>query len=860
MIGKTISHYEILEKLGEGGMGVVYKAQDTKLDRLVALKFLSQQISATEQDKARFVQEAKAAAALNHPNICTIYGLDEVNGQQFIEMEFVEGLTLRQRIQSGPLSVADATAYAVQIAYALREAHGKGIVHRDIKADNVMVTAGGLVKVMDFGLAKLKGAFGLTQTGGTAGTLAYMAPEQIMGSEVDERADIFSFGVVFFEMLTGRFPFRGDHEPAMMYSILNEEPQKLSTLRNDVPDRLVQVIDTCLQKNPESRYQRVDQVLEDVASPLHKPGQKPEPHFTVRGRPVRSRSIVWFAAAVILALALGYAAYVGLRLTGILSSVPTERQLVVLPFTTIGADSTKQSFCDGLTETLTSKLTQMEQFHGSFWIVPASEVRRSRTASPGEARSTFGANLAVTGNLQVFDGTYRLTLNLIDASNLRQLSSTVLDVDASRLNTLQEGSVARVMELLELQLNPETRRVLQEGQTAVPGAYELFLQGIGRLQHYADEEQLDAAISVLRQAVTEDSTFARAHAALAEAYWRKYETRKEPRWAQQAMETGQRAFEVNGDLPEVNVTLGMIHAGTGKLDEAVDDFRRALQRDATNAAAHAGLARAFEAKGMVEQAEQIYRQAILLKPKYWGGYNDLGVFYFRRSRYEDAISQFQEVIRLLPDNDRGFNNLGGIYYLLKRWTEARQMFERAFALKKTYRVCSNLGTLYYIEGNYAEAARMYEMALDLNDHDYRVWGNLAAAYYWTPEHRVKADSVFHRAIERAERQRTLNPNDPAVISNLAGYYAMVGQRDKAFSLLRQEVLTDSKDAEVMYRVGTAYEQLKQRDQALRWIARAIHAGYSLSEIQHQPELRALLADERFQRLIRSEDSTQKPKN
>jgi tetratricopeptide (TPR) repeat protein len=857
MTGQTISHYKILEKLGEGGMGVVYKALDTKLDRLVALKFLPHHVSANEQDKARFVQEARAAAALNHPNICTIFGLEEFDGKLFIEMELVEGVTLRNRIQSAPLPVAEAIAYAVQVAEALREAHGNGVVHRDVKADNVMVTSRGVIKVMDFGLAKLKGALRLTRTSGTAGTLAYMSPEQIQGGDVDARSDIFAWGVLLFEMLTGKFPFRGEHEPAMMYSILNEEPQALHAHRNDAPDQVARIITACLQKNPEARYQSIGEALEDLTSPSStRVRGRPSRTYTILGRPVNATNLLVAACAV---LVLGALSYWGLQLTGLGSGMPEERKLVVLPFTVIGADESKQSFCDGLSETMTSKLTQMEQFHGSFWVVPASEVRRNRTESPGEARASYGANLVVTGNLQVLDGLYRLTLNLVDATNLRQLSSSMLDVNAAALNSLQENSVARVMDMLELQLNQESRRVLQEGQTAVPGAYDLFLQGVGYLQHYVDEGKLDAAISVLRQAVTEDPNYARAYAALAEAYWRTYELRKDTRWAQEAIATCRRGYELNSELPEVNVTMGMIHAGTGQLDDAVEDFRRALKRDATNAAAHAGLGRAFEAKGMMDQAEQIYRQALLLKPNYWGGYNDLGVFYFRRTRYEEAIGQFQEVIRLIPDNDRGYNNLGGIFYLLKRWPEAREMFKRAVALKKTYRACSNLGTLYYNEGNYSEAARMYEMALDLNAHDYRVWGNLASAYYWAPGERGKADSAYRHAITRAEQQHVLNPRDPAVISNLAGYHAAVGNREQALALLRHEALTESKDAEVMYRVGAAYEHLKQRDQALRWIGRAIHAGYSMADIQHQPELRELLADERFQRLIENQEPGESPK-
>src|SRR5258706_3250344 len=262
MIGQTISHYKILDKLGEGGMGVVYKAEDTKLDRIVALKFLPHHLTAKDADKARFLQEARAASSLNHLNVCTIYGIEEHDGQQYIEMEYVDGLTLRQIIPIEKLS--EVIAYAIQISDALQEAHSKGIVHRDIKADNIMVNAKKQVKVMDFGLAKLKGTLKLTRTSSTVGTLAYMAPEQIQGQDVDQRSDIFSFGVVLFEMLTGKLPFRGDHEAAIMYSIVNEEPESVQKYKPELPSEFLHILGRALEKDPSERYQSAQDMLIDI--------------------------------------------------------------------------------------------------------------------------------------------------------------------------------------------------------------------------------------------------------------------------------------------------------------------------------------------------------------------------------------------------------------------------------------------------------------------------------------------------------------------------------------------------------------------------------------------------------------------
>jgi Tol biopolymer transport system component/predicted Ser/Thr protein kinase len=263
MVGTTVSHYRILEKLGEGGMGVVYKAEDLTLIRIVALKFLPHGLEAHELERARFLQEARSAAILNHPNICTIHEIGESEGQQFIVMEYVDGVTLREKLSEGKLPIRSAVAIAIQIGEALEQAHAKGIVHRDIKAENIMV-AGNQVKVMDFGLAKLKGSLKLTKTSSTIGTLAYMAPEHIEGKETDARSDIFSFGVVLYEMLTGHLPFSGEHEASVMYSIVNEEPEPLQKFLPDAPSELVHIMSRALEKDPEDRYQTVRDMVIDL--------------------------------------------------------------------------------------------------------------------------------------------------------------------------------------------------------------------------------------------------------------------------------------------------------------------------------------------------------------------------------------------------------------------------------------------------------------------------------------------------------------------------------------------------------------------------------------------------------------------
>ncbi|MEE9167431.1 MAG: serine/threonine-protein kinase [Candidatus Neomarinimicrobiota bacterium] len=263
-IGKTISHYRILQKLGEGGMGIVYKAEDTKLKRTAALKFLAPHMVGSKEEKTRLIHEAQAAAALDHPNICTVHEIDEVEGQTFIAMAYIDGESLKERIESGPLKLDQAVDIAIQIAEGLQEAQEKGIVHRDIKSANIMLTEKDQVKIMDFGLAKLGGRTKITKTGTTVGTVAYMSPEQARGEEIDHRTDIWSLGVILYEMVTGQLPFKGDYEQAVIYSILNEEQEPITGLRTAVPLELERIVNTSLEKEPSERCQHADDLAVDL--------------------------------------------------------------------------------------------------------------------------------------------------------------------------------------------------------------------------------------------------------------------------------------------------------------------------------------------------------------------------------------------------------------------------------------------------------------------------------------------------------------------------------------------------------------------------------------------------------------------
>jgi len=715
-----------------------------------------------------------------------------------------------------------------------------------------MMTPEGRIKIMDFGLAKVRGKADLTAVGSTLGTLAYMSPEQARGETVHESTDIYSFGAVLFELLTGKRPFEGEYDHAVLYAILNQDPPVVSDLRKDISPSLASVVSRCLQKDPADRYQSFTEVRAALRNVLAGSSEEEKPGTFAFRLSKKQTLITAIGGFVLLLAAVLFMTGVGDRLAESLfpGSVPEQKHLVILPLTNVGGDPSRQSFCDGLMESMTSQITQFQRFHGAFWVVPAREVRRNDIKSPSDARAAFGANVVIDGSLQSIDQRYRLTLNLVDAQTLRQLNSSVIDIDRAEVASLHDESVIRLLTMLHLELQPQMRSLLQAGGTSVPLAYELYLQGRGSLLRYERTENIDAAITLFQQALREDSSYALASSALGEAYWRKYESGKDVRWVEKAVTQCERARMLDPELTPVNVTLGIVYAGTGRYEQARTSFEQALRTDPSNPEAFRGLAKVFEDQGNLSDAEQMYIKSVQLRPDYWGGYNDLGVFLYRNNRYNEAITQFQKVTELTPDNYRGYANLGGIQYLLERWPEARRLFELSFKIKKTYQVASNLGTLYYVEGRYSDAARMYEEALKFNVRDHLVWGNLANAYYWAPGEREKAAATFEKAIQLGEEQRNVNPSNAEIHALLAGYHAMIGKEKTATVLIRKALNLNPSDAYVMFRAGTVFEQLGNREKAIEYIQKALEAGYSRSEIAHQPELKALYDDPRYQKLLK----------
>jgi len=864
MIGQTISHYKVLEKLGQGGMGVVYKAEDIKLKRTVALKFISPQALERKEEKTRFVREAQAAAVLDHPNICTIYEIDEAEEKTFIAMAYIEGQTLQDKIESAPLKQEDTLEIAMQIADGLQEAHEKGVVHRDIKSSNIMVTKRGQAKIMDFGLSKLIEGTKLTTTATIMGTVAYMSPEQACAEPVDHRTDIWSLGIVLYEMLTGQLPFKGEYAQVVLHSILNSGPQPITSLRSGIPLELEAVVTRCLEKDPTERYQTaadlkadLKRVKRDVST--GKATIPTETTVTPRPFPKLLRKIAFPLGLVILALVLLFlipsSRQVLKKWLGI-KPILSEKSLAVLPFTIIGDNSDDQAFCDGLIETLSSKLSKLEQFQRALWVVPIHEVLEKEIITPSKARGVLGVNLVVNGSAQRIGDMVSLTVNLIDTRAQQSLGSLDKTDHIANLLTWQDSIVIELTELLDIELRPQIIRELNAGGTALPSAYESYLKGRGYMQHFKNVEDLDRVISLFKQAIKQDSQYALAYAGLGEAYWNKHELTKNPDWIFEAKFYFNRAIQINEHLVPVYINLGIVYRKTGRYNEAIKQFKQALQLDPLNYFAHLELATVYDKLEKLKEVEEIYNKAIELRPSNWLAYNRLGHFYWRYGPLSKAERMFRQVTKLTPENVLGYNNLGVIYCEMSQNDLAIAMFDKSLAIEPNPDALSNLGTIYFFQRRYAKAAAVFREAVKskFGKDDYTYWGNLADTYRYMPGYREDAQEAYKKAIQLAGKELENNPREAYLHGKLAFYYAITGDHKNALAELLIAQKLAPADVKILRKAIQVYELANQRDQALHALKELIKSGASVEEIHSDPDLAKLRADPCYKQLVRKEGS------
>ena len=663
MIGQTISHYRILEKLGGGGMGVVYKGQDLKLDRFVALKFLPPELTANAEAKERFIHEARATSKLQHNNICTVHDIDESpDGQMFMVMDYYEGKTLREEITHRQLPIENCIDIVLQIGQGLAEAHQHGILHRDIKPANILITKNGVAKIVDFGLAKLAGQAKLTKTGTTVGTAAYMSPEQTMGEEVGQQTDIWSLAVVLFEMLAGHLPFRGDHEAAMMYSIVHEEPQALLRFRPDVQPSIAAVVSKALQKDRASRYQTAREFLTELTTATTRGVQLPRP----------------------------------------------EKSIVVLPFVDMSPQRDQEYFCDGIAEELISALGKLQHLH------VASRTSTFSFKGKGLDVRTIGEKLNVTtvleGSIRKAGNRLRITAQLVNVEDGYQMWSERYDRELDDVFTVQDEISKAIVDTLKIKLGLSKDELIVKRYTENLEAYQLYLKG----RFYLNERtpaSLKKSLEHFDHAAQKDSNYALAYAGMADAYlllgW--YGDRVPSESFSRARAAVKKALDIDQSLAEAHASLAAIKEGYDwDFVGAEQEFQRAIELNPSYAMACHWYGVYLARKGKFDEAHRQLQRALELDP-YSPTINiNVGMAYYLAREYEKAIPHIRKALEIDPNFIPAHSSLGQVMLASGHHDDAIIELMSANITGNDPWILSNLIHAYGITGNKQAALLIYD--------------------------------------------------------------------------------------------------------------------------------------------------------
>jgi len=587
-------------------MGVVYKAQDTKLDRLVALKFLPPHLSASEESKSRFVQEAQATAALNHPNILSIFDIDKQDDGMFFVMEYIDGKTLKSHIASlnasDGIPVRQVIDWTIQIAQGLNAAHEKNIVHRDIKSENIMLTKDGNPKIMDFGISKLKGGTGRTKTGTSLGTLAYMSPEQAQGSSADHRSDIWSLGIVFYEMLTRELPFRGEHEAALLYLIVNEQPLTPSQIDRRVPQQIDTVVMTMLTKDRALRFQSTGELLkalQDLRSGLETAAQGGK-----------------------------------------------AKTIAVLPFTNMSPDAENEYFSDGLTEEIIASLSRLKDMKV---IARTTSMQYKGTKKDiKKIGRELGARYLMEGSVRKFQDNLRITAQFIDVEDGTQLWAETYKGKLADVFDFQEHVSKQIVDALMVKLTPTEQVVLTKRSTLNPEAFDCNLRGRNFL-YRRTKNSLQFAIQLFQRAIELDPRYAGAYAGLGEAYASLYQDfeRKEF-WLTKGIESSLKALMYDATLSEAYASLGLAYFNSKSLNDALEAGRKAIELDPNNSTGYWILGRIYHTTDRDQEAVEMFKKALEHNPEFYAAGSDLFIAYSRLGEKDKADDQLKSNVQIYP--------------------------------------------------------------------------------------------------------------------------------------------------------------------------------------------------------------------
>jgi eukaryotic-like serine/threonine-protein kinase len=853
--GDLLGHFRLIEQIGAGGMGVVYRARDERLQRDVAVKVLNPKTRADHSASRRFRHEALILGRLNHPNVEAVYDFHSEHGLQYLVIEYVAGRSLDTLLQHGALPEKEVISLGVQLATGLAAAHAQGIIHRDLKPGNLRVTQGNVLKILDFGLAQLfatpdaetlTDTATLTEGNNFAGTLAYMAPEQLKGHEPDTRSDIYSAGVVLYELATGMRPFPQSGQ-MLWEAILYSEATAPQTKKTDISPGLDMVIVKCLRKEPAERYQSAEALLADLSrvSTGEVPASTAKSAAMELASKARKRQLkAILAGSLLLAVAGGIMVW-----KRSLHEQAQQKIMAVLPIETVGQDPDTSALGLGLTETVTAKLVQASD-NDTVQVVSPRDLRDRGVKTAEDARREFGTNLVVESSLQRSGKTIRINCSLVDSKTHGELAAKSIEAEINDPFGLQDRVVGAVLDMLPSQIKPQ-RAKLNARQDTQPAAYEAYIRGRGYLQEYEKPENIDSAIAEFNRALKVDANYAPAYAGLGEAYWIGFQQpmNRGKEWLTRASQDCEKALTLGPQLAEGYTCLGNVLSGTGKYEEAVKHYQRALQLDPNSDYALGQLADAYQALGNSGAAEAAYKNAIALRPSYWGVYSGLGVLYYNQGRYKEAVDMLSKVTELAPDNYHAYSNLGALYQYLDRYDDSIAAAKHSIELRPTRDAYANLASVYFAQRRFEDSAKYSRLGLQLDPSDALTWGMLGDALYWTPGRRNEAAEPYGKSVALFRSKLEVNPQDAESLGYMAVYSAMVDDKKSATDSLQRAVALAPGNPQILFQAAFVYAHLGDTDQSLLWLKKALDAGSPKFMVRDTPEFDRLGTDPRFRALV-----------
>jgi len=850
------TRYRIEGLLGQGGMGRVYKAYDKDLDRTVALKVVRQGVMGETDALKRFKQELVLASKISHKNILRIHDMGEVGDVKFITMAYVEGQDLHGILRDNPkLPLERILRYAVQLAGALAAAHGEGVVHRDLKPQNILVNKEDQIFVSDFGLAKSfeEGAIGMTRTGAFLGTPRYMSPEQVEGKPADQRSDLYAYGLILYEMVTGDVPFTGETTLKVMYQRIQEKPKSPKLVNPALPNWVVRIIMRCLEKDAADRYQSAYEILADLqgsksSSSSSRTVQIEIPEFA-------HRRWTWVVAAVALLVILAFAIspvrrlILGSKENSGVTGIPPLSQgkfVAILPFRVLGEDQSLSYVAEGLNEALSAKLFQLKEVH----LASDSALAKVSDKDPLDRTARYlGVNLVVQGKIQGTSDKMAVFVTLMDAAEGKKLWTQQFTGVTKDLLSIEDQISSQLVTALNVKASSEEMARAAERPTDNVDAYDLYLRGRQALRGPDAVKSAQTALSFFEQGIQKDPSFALAYTGLADASMKMYMEKKDSFWAQKAVSAAQQAEQLRDNLPEVHFSLGNVYLRTGRTAEAIAELKRGLQLAPKSDEGYRRLGNAYLETGQKEDAVAAYLKAVEINPYYSGYHIDLETAYYSIGDTEKSLVEAKRVTELQPDSVPGWDNLGNAYVRAGKYDQGISAYQKSIELSATWSAYSNLGNIYFMLKRYSDAVQAFEKATELGPNQELAMGNLADAYRASGQ-KDKAMATYDKAIALAFQDLQVNPQNTAAMEDLAVYYAKKGDGARGMEFIQRARGIDKKDVTLIYVQATVENLAGKPTDAVRTLREALGKGYPVSEALADPELQSLQSRPDFQALIK----------